>query len=1437
MAGSRHSKLVGLAGLAFEGREQDGGLDGELRLAALTLTVDDAAVVFVKRLMEYVDGVLERDLPALLLALDTASGTAQPAPPVAPPAPRSPARQAPPPLPFQRLSLRVKGDGVYVHLAVPKEPSMLLLSSELVLSLSGISLVSVVELMADASGGVLPRDAQLELAMESIGLSLEHHDHRRAQWGQVLRLLHKDVTLLEAERLGGVDEAKADSQPAASPVPGDEEDDDASTRSRLPALLPSQHVCMSAHLSLQDQARELELAFRCQPSQWTVGLEAARAVSKTMDAFAAVFASPDGPPPSTATTAPPPPPAPSQARPPPPSAEALLLDYLSGRAPDKTAALQAVQRSLTAMMPFQLTRVALDVAVSTQSLCIQEEPSDSSTAPGSQGFVHSLVLEAGLGLQCQVMACYEVEPGGSQLLAGLEVQVDVSGVDWQVVARRTPRQPLMVLTGGVEAGLPSEDDTLVSPLAWDVRVDVRLPLSDSQEEAATYLPVLVTAEIKAIEACVLLDSRSLEHLATSTLLPIADVFSGQAAGAASASTSEAESARQVPTSEDYFVHKVPIATPEAEPALARSRSTVAPSALEPATSAPSWPDVTRLSVEVELERLHVTVVDNLCSPSLPLLSLSGGPVTANLEGADGMLMGKIRLRLQSDAFNRRLVLWEPLLEPWSLRVELALGTLSSTGTLNRPGSRSSQSSAAEEAGPEADDRHDLLSVQVTATEVLQLNVTESFLETLLDSTSALSQASKAAGPASALPPPSMPPSAPSTPSQRSSVLDHQSPQQPPSTMNLYWIRNDTGVLLHYRLEGHDSANGWRTVRPGYHEVLSSSLPLYQDGKHKRRRTVTLSLQRPGQDPWRPLTHVSYHDERTVLHSLEARGRRRATAPIAVVTEVARTAGVKVLRVRSTAMLQNSCPLPVHVALRTPAQYGVIQWESSIEEGEEVPVPLYLAGLLDASLSLRMGSGRPVEVLMPSPQPDPETPDDDCLFLDMTVKGDKGKPTPLTYCCMRVRRGVNSQGQRSETITSDVRLISFNPPFVMGNFLPVPASFEIGMVPDRSYSPSKRGSDLLSATPLTLVKLRPGETFAWYGAASDRHTVTLKMKLTGSLWSKEVLIKPRFHPGAVEDLTVELQEDKAGPVLKAVAELAWDGRMRVLSVYVPFWLLNATTMGISYAHEKESTAEGLLAGQRGSKGGPSSTAILPSSEHPLSTQPSRPKGLLALLEAPPGAQSRTDVLVSRAQDHLIMAGFSSYSAKARQSFTRLRIRLDETAPWSKPFTLLPGASEGLVTTLELEDRPPPGALRSAWSKATRTKPRPARALGLSVSMWSAGGVFHRTRIVTVSPRLILVNAFGRGLEVRQDVEQASGLAEAGITLFTAQRAPLYWADGRGPRFLRVRIREFGWEWSGKFSPDVEGDTTLRLRNTHNDVKCFMQVRRSMGGEACLYVGRG
>ena len=62
----------------------------------------------------------------------------------------------------------------------------------------------------------------------------------------------------------------------------------------------------------------------------------------------------------------------------------------------------------------------------------------------------------------------------------------------------------------------------------------------------------------------------------------------------------------------------------------------------------------------------------------------------------------------------------------------------------------------------------------------------------------------------------------------------------------------------------------------------------------------------------------------------------------------------------------------------------------------------------------------------------------------------------------------------------------------------------------------------------------------------------------------------------------------------------------------------------------------------------------------------------------------------------------------------------------------------------------------------------------------------------------------------------------LTPHRAQQVPLYWASRQGSRHLRVRLRESGAEWSGTFVPDVAGDTTLRLRNTHSETKYLLQV---------------
>lgn len=119
------------------------------------------------------------------------------------------------------------------------------------------------------------------------------------------------------------------------------------------------------------------------------------------------------------------------------------------------------------------------------------------------------------------------------------------------------------------------------------------------------------------------------------------------------------------------------------------------------------------------------------------------------------------------------------------------------------------------------------------------------------------------------------------------------------------------------------------------------------------------------------------------------------------------------------------------------------------------------------------------------------------------------------------------------------------------------------------------------------------------------------------------------------------------------------------------------------------------------------------------------------------------------------------------------------------------------------------------------PKKTGAFALSVKVDVAAPPFERTKVVRVCPRYILVNAFGRAVEVRQEGEGKDG--GGSVNLPFGQKSPWYWVHRDGRRRLRVRLKEFGWEWSGGFSPDNLADVTFRLRNTYTDAKCLLQVR--------------
>eukprot|EP00741_Cyanophora_paradoxa_P016046 tig00000042_g15491.t1 len=86
---------------------------------------------------------------------------------------------------------------------------------------------------------------------------------------------------------------------------------------------------------------------------------------------------------------------------------------------------------------------------------------------------------------------------------------------------------------------------------------------------------------------------------------------------------------------------------------------------------------------------------------------------------------------------------------------------------------------------------------------------------------------------------------------------------------------------------------------------------------------------------------------------------------------------------------------------------------------------------------------------------------------------------------------------------------------------------------------------------------------------------------------------------------------------------------------------------------------------------------------------------------------------------------------------------------------------------------------------------------------AGKLEKRTRVVTLAPRLVLVNLLDRAVEACQTATNSVFRVERGETV------PISWPSAETPRLARVRLAMEGWHWSGPFHVDRPGMTAVRI----------------------------
>jgi hypothetical protein len=1240
--------------------------------------------------------------------------------------------------------------------------------------------------------------------------------------------------------------------------------------------------------------------------------------------------------------------------------------------------LRQLLGDMTCKWPVLFASLHMEMAIGTQQVSVVESSSSSSSSvptsslfpSGREGMTQTeaLVFQASMGIGASIIPTYSEgnTAGRGQVVKHVAGHVTAAGRGWQLMTKRIsapspsahfsswaslssrPSRGCSVLVrdeSGDMHRMPSyveAEQHVLSPFEWELSADCNLDLSLTSPE-----PVIaagVSFCVDPLEAWTFLDTRDMQHLISSTLVPVMALFNPP-------SPSVGEKTGDFVLDSKFQLHlveKLPIADDNGD-----SRS-VAWTGVPPSLK---LLDYAKIRVAVSVQSARMTVINNLNRSAIPLMNVTlDGPLSLDMGATDGVVEATLRVGMRAKYFNRRLVIWEPLLEPWTVQASVMTGYIPASldascviaDMPNRPllgpaaiappaspnyGLRKMHSfgsprrivSSLREKAPDflshsqRKRKRYFASFRATSTQVANFNITEPFLDNVMNANIGLAKAdarrqilarqdSEAKAHSSEVR------------SVRTSDVGSKGLGEGPgegAALHFNFVRNDTGVLLRYHASSIDV---WHEVSPGTQEPLLLPPPR---GGRSGSDGLQLELQRAGQHAWSALAHVDADMEGVREYSIPT-----LDGALRIVCEVSRVGGVKLLRIRSTELFENNCSFPLHVALK--AGYGVVQWESKLTPGSQVPLPIYLAELEESSLLLSVADETEQGKVSEEPRLILEVPMPLCTAdIDANESNSGGESAPSLPSAilnladnhaaapLNIVMGPSHNQNFVDASNSDKemhlpgahpsrscgpsRTIRFSPPFLVRNALPVPMEILLRVQEEPKQGINKvwmsrlSKEDLNDANDMSLskrfaaleiVRLRPGESCSWYGASGERN-VLLWLRLPGFNWNKAKVIpsssamqNANMHANALE---VELEDERSSQVLDVSVEVTLHELIaQQLVIYVPYWIVNITDLPLEYAHDvwdfssdraRLGMQEGLLAGQTAKKVESGSSSwhgirvpkeIPPYSMGRKHHQKHGPHGLGLRALLPPPA-SEAERLLARAKGQIVMAGYTSTASSP--GMTRLSMRLYEEksrlpGAWSRGFAL-PPATEGLVGFFELRTQPRPAGWasrlgpfhrgrRSARRDAVVTGgngssqaarrggqqaavPALSWGFGLSVSQHAAGGAFHRTRVVTVAPKFLLINSFGRALEVKQNgTIEDSSVPAVNLPCHGTQSVPFYWTVRTGSRYLRVRLCEFGWEWSGRFVPDVPGDVTLALRHVHVEAKCLLQVRITL--EDASYVIR-
>jgi len=901
-----------------------------------------------------------------------------------------------------------------------------------------------------------------------------------------------------------------------------------------------------------------------------------------------------------------------------------------------------------------------------------------------------------------------------------------------------------------------------------------------------------------------------------------------------------------------------------------------------AGSMPNWSPTTanevmeeftrRIHCTLAVERVKFSLVDDIVGQSAPVVEceVKSPEVTLQTGPAGMKILGSTEIG--ADYYNHRLGAWEPLLEAWSFRLHGLVPRLTNVDARS--------------------------SFKIDSKDVLNINVTESLIETMSGASQIWNQDSS------------------KTNFKRDSV-------------SLFRIRNETGISIAYRT---DKGQLMMSLGPRQEAPLLFEAKTSRSGRRlndQGYRELTIGLYHPngaGESPWHALSGIRVEREGSFTLRPSVTSKHPEVRAITLVCDVIPIGATKLVCIRSNLMVQNLCKVPMEVKLTNETNY-----EMALAPGEIAAVPVHIAEIINArraALAVRPSSesgnystetvSLPVNVSSDCSQAstvraslqfqeyaraplfcalsclsgidaldalalaldaedgdaDNKTGGSSFWFMKdlasfqgktqswakstserMAVRGvasgrggDSTAASPSNSPSNAHSPSLSSRNKHRWSGAASLRLISFDSPVTITNLLATNASLRIREATTGSSRPPAS-----SDGPLEI-----GKTLKWHGVDASRD-IYLMLRLPGFDWSSTICVDGL--PGSDEEWTdvkrqkdlrpssfeqsIDLKDSNRRSLSVCIEQTILPGGMRTLVLYVPYWIVNVSDLHLLIRSASRSPSLAETFGGRIAAGQNEAIAVMRRlrMRQKLEQRYLQRRGVIGA-KTPPGGllDILDDEMSSRSRQGSEPLMFSYTDSRRKKG--RICIKAADSA-WSQPIGLDSAGTAGLIE------------LKQQWN-VTADRPRQVFMLGVSINV--AEGAFHRTKVITLTPRFILINALGRTLKIKQSSNRSKGFtgsatgmlallerktvvrersssgtegssllaatAETSEEIRPGARRPFHWMDSTSNREVSVRFDEYGWKWSGGFAIDQIGEYYVRLRNEHTHSVYILRVDVSL-----------